>query len=407
MQPNGREAAVKALYFDNNIGKLAALQVLSKIDRFAGLGPFSPARYGEVADPRPPNGRWLKVRNKACGLCGSDVHFIFMDMDPRCYVAATPGIKRKFLGHETVGEVVELGDDCGDFRLGDRVALRIDWPSCFQMEIEPPCPQCSAGNYMLCENLGLAELPILENGGGFSPYMVLHRSQPFKVPESLSDDEAVLLEPLACAAHGVMSQLPRPNEKVLVIGSGTIGLLTVAAARALAPESEIYALARHPFQAEAAIRLGAREAIVSRDPYEALARISGGRALSGYFGNRILIGGFDVVFDSVGTDASIQDALRWARAKGRVSILGINFRPGKIDYTPIWNQELSVTGINCHANESGGESSFDLAARLLSEGRVDVAGLITHRFPMEDYREAVKTFVSKKSTKAIKIVLEH
>jgi len=74
-----------------------------------------------VPEPQIPNSRWLKVKNKACGLCGSDIHFIFMEMAPKSFPAATPGVSRKYLGHELLGEVMETGDYAGDFKKGDRL----------------------------------------------------------------------------------------------------------------------------------------------------------------------------------------------------------------------------------------------------------------------------------------------
>lgn len=399
---------MKALYFDNDIAKILALKVTSAFTRNAALWPFSPVRYGSVDEPEIPNPRWLKIRNLACGLCGTDIHFIFMDMDPKSFPAATPGIRRKYLGHELVGEIVEVGDEAGEFVEGDRVALRIDWPSCFQMEIDPPCRPCASGSYMLCENLGKRELPYADTGGGFSPFMVVHRSQPFKIPDDIDHERALLIEPAASALHGVMKRPPRAGERILVIGAGTIGLLTVAVAKTLSPDAEIFCLARYPFQAEAAERMGADGVFTGGGKlYEKMARATGASYSRGLFGNEILLGGFEVVYDTIGNDKSIGNALRWAGSGGDVIILGINFRPGKIDYSPIWNQEIKVTGINCHAAEETGKTSFDMAARLLANKGFPADGLITHRFPMDRYKDAIRTFLSKGRSEAIKIVLDH
>jgi len=399
---------MKALYFENKLAKIVALKAASVFSRDAAFAPFSPLRYADVPEPHLPNARWLKVRNRSCGLCGTDLHFIFMEMDPACFPAATPGIARKFLGHELVGEVVELGANASGFSLGDRVTMRIDWPSCFQMEIDPPCRFCAAGSYMLCENLGKKLLPLVDVGGGFSPYMVMHRAQPFRIPDRLSPDRALLIEPLAGAVHGVMKRRPQNGEKALVIGAGTIGLLAVAAAKTLAPQSSVHCLARYPFQAEAAERMGANSALMAgKDIYRRVAALTGAEYHRGHFGNEILLGGFDVIYDTVGNDRSLRDALRWTRAQGDVVILGINFQPGKIDYSPIWHQEVKVTGINCHAEEEGGETSFDVAARILGDSPTPFESLITHRFPMEKFREAIRAFRQKNQSYAIKIVLDH
>jgi threonine dehydrogenase-like Zn-dependent dehydrogenase len=399
---------MRGLFFDNNIIKVGLLQITSKLYKYAALLPLSPTCYGRIDEPEIPNPRWIKVKNKACGICGSDIHFIFMELDPKSFPAATPGLSRKFLGHEMVGEVVEVGGEVSRFKKGDRVCLRIDWPSCYQMEIDPMCRQCEAGNYMMCENLGVRKLPVVNTGGGFSPYMVMHQTQPYKVPSDLTDDEALLIEPVASAVHGVMKRIPERGDRVLVIGCGTIGLLSIAIAKAMGRGAEIFALAKYPFQADMARRMGATDVVIdNREAYKSMASITGAQYHEGYFGNRILLGGFDIVYDSVGSDRSIQNALRWVRGGGSLVILGINFRPGRIDYTPIWHQEINVTGMNCHADEKGGKTSFDIASRLLMDKRIDTDGLITHRFPMHRYREAVKVFKNKGKHKAIKIVLDH
>jgi threonine dehydrogenase-like Zn-dependent dehydrogenase len=399
---------MKALYFDNSLPRIVMVQAASLLYRQAALMSFSPTHYTEVPEPEIPNPRWLKVRNMACGICGSDIHFMFMEMDPKCFPAATPGIARKYLGHELLGEVMEVGDDVDGFQKGDRVCLRIDWPSCFQMEIDPMCSQCAQGEYMLCQNLGARKLPLIDVGGGFSPRMVMHRTQPFKVPDGLSNDEALMLEPMACAVHAVMKHPPAAGDRVLVVGCGTIGLLTVAVVKAMVKNAEVIALARYPVQSEMARTLGADDVIMGeKHPYRRIAELTGAKYFEGYFGNKILLGGFDVIYDTIGNDDSLTHALRWARSKGTVVIVGVNFKPGKIDYSPLWHQELKVTGINCHVLKEGAYSSFDIAAGLIAEKRLPVGKLITHRFPMDRWRDAVKTFLAKGREGAIKIVLEH
>lgn len=399
---------MKSLYFENNLTRLLALKAASFVSKNAAFGRFSPVQYGDIPEPEIPNPRWLKIKNISCGLCGTDIHFLFMDMDPKCFPAAIPGIRRKHLGHELVGEVIEIGSDVKGLSIHDRVALRVDWPSCFQMEIDPPCPQCRSGNYMLCENLGKKDPLVIDNGGGFSPMMVMHHSQPFKIPETIDNAKAVLLEPLACAFHTVMKHPPQENEQVLVIGGGTIGLLTLAVASSIAPDAKLVCLARYPFQADIAKKLGADDVVMdSLDIYRTMSKVSGGGYFKGYFGNEILLGGFHVIYDTVGSDASVSNALRWVKGKGAVVLSGINFKPKKLDYSVVWNQEVNFTGINCHATEATGQTSFEMAAAFLEKTDLPLTDLITHRFPMENYKEAVQTFLSKKNSHAIKIVLEH
>ncbi len=423
---------MKALYFENDPIRYALYRAARLVHPFPRLGPLSPVRYAEVPEPALPGPQWLKVRNIACGLCGTDVHFMQMDMSPKSYSTALPGIKRKYLGHECVGEVVEAGLEVEGFRVGDRVAMPMDWPCCAQMGIEPPCRQCAAGSPMLCENLGLGTVPAPIGGvssshtgsagipagsfgmfnavgGGFSPRMAVHRSQLFKGPAALGNDAATLLEPMACAAHGVLKAADHlvPGARVLIIGGGTIGLLAAAACKALAPGVGVFASVRYPFQAKVAEALGARVLSGDGNIYARSARATNGRHIKGMFGNEIILGGFDVVLDTIGGEASFEQSLRLARPHGRVVLLGINFSPGRLDYSPIWAREIEVTGINCHCIENDGRSTFEIAAEVL-EKTPELPGLIiTHRFAMDEYRQALRAFMNKRESGAIKIVMGH
>ena len=400
---------MKALWYDRDIGKAVALQVGKVFSRNAAFSSFSPFHYGDIEEPSIPNQRWLKVKNKRCGLCASDIHLIFMDISPKAFPAAVPGgSRRTYLGHELVGEMVEAGAEVEGLAPGDRVAQRIEYSSCNQMEIAPPCRQCAAGSYTLCENAGAVPLASEHPGAGFSPFMVMHRSQPFRIPASLTDDAAVLLEPTSCAVHAVLKRTPKAGDKVLVVGSGTLGLLTLAAVRALQPDALVFVSARYPFQVKQAERMGAHGIFLGREAtYKGAGQACGARLVSAPFGNRILMGGFDLVYDSVGSDASLGDSLRWVRARGAVVLIGVNLKPGAFDHTPVWYREVDLSGVYAHGMEATGETTFAISARLLGEKRISVDGMITHRFPLRDYRAAIGTFLSKEKSKAIKVVIEH
>jgi threonine dehydrogenase-like Zn-dependent dehydrogenase len=399
---------MKALWYDRDIAKALALQVGKIFSRNAAFAPFSPFHYGDIEEPAIPNPRWLKVRNRRCGLCASDIHLIFIHISPRAFPAAVPGGSRTYLGHELVGEVMEVGAEVVGLAPGDRVAQRIEYSSCNQMEISPPCRQCAAGSYTLCENMGARPLASEHPGAGFSPFMVMHRSQPFRIPAEVTDDAAVLLEPAACSVHAVLKRTPKAGDRVLVVGSGTLGLLTLAAARALQPDARVFVSALYPFQAEQAERMKAHGVFLGKEAtYRGIKEICGARLVSAPFGNRIVMGGFDMVYDTVGSDASVGDSLRWVRARGSVVLIGVNLKPGAFDYTPVWYQEVDLTGVYAHGTEASGETTFEITARLLAEKRIRVDGMITHRFPLREYRAAIRTFLSKGKSKAIKIVLEH
>jgi threonine dehydrogenase-like Zn-dependent dehydrogenase len=400
---------MRALYFDADPKRIALIKALSTVWKKAALSRLSPLKYAEVEEPEIPGPNWVKVKNKMCGLCGSDVHFLFMEIDPRVAPAAVPALPRKFLGHEMVGAVVDAGEGAAEFRRGDRVIQRIDWPSCFQKESAPMCRQCARGNYPLCENPGWEGLP-LNVGGGFSPYMVLHKTQLIKIDDAMPDEHAILIEPTACAVRAVLKRPPGEGEKALVIGTGAIGLSLIGVARAMHPDVEIHATYRYPHQAEMAMALGASGVVEEKDAYRRVAEITGGRHFSGLFNNEMVIGGFDVIYDTVGSDRSLKDALRWARSEGSVVVVGINFAPKKLDYSPVWFQEVKLFGINCHGREvfRGEETnSFEVALTLYREEALDFSNFVTHRFPVQDYLKAIETFLDKGKTRVVKIALVH
>ena len=195
---------------------------------------------------------------------------------------------------------------------------------------------------------------------------------------------------------------------VTVIGCGMIGLSVVQALRALSPSCRIAAMARYPHQAEQARRLGAGEIIgPDDDPYAAVARLTGARLYSGPLNNRTLLGGMDVIYDCVGSQRTLGDALRWARAGGTVVLAGVRLAPLHVDLTPVWYQEVDLIGLLAHGREqwNGRQwSTYELTVELLRQGALITEGLVTHRFPLDQWHTAVRTAADKRSG-AIKVAL--
>jgi len=246
-------------------------------------------------------------------------------------------------------------------------------------------------------------------GGGWSQLCRRRESQLVKIPPELGDEEAVLIEPLAVGLRGVLRRPPKGSEKALVVGAGIIGLTTLMALRALFPESRVYCLARHPFQSKLAERLGADVIREEGDVWAEVGRAVDARILEGRFGNRMMRGGFDVIYDCVGNDHSLRNALRWARPRGSVVVIGVNLCPRRLDYTPIWHREVDLLGSMAHGTEEyecRRISTFDMVIELLRSGRYDVEGLITHRFRLEDYRSAIRAASDKAKSGAVKVTLE-
>ena len=161
-------------------------------------------------------------------------------------------------------------------------------------------------------------------GGGWSDGYTAQASNVFPVPDDLSDDQAAMIEPMSVAIHGVLRRPPGAQERVLVLGADIIGLFTMQAVRAFRPRARLTALARHPHQAQAARHCGADDVVTGGDVYAEMARLTGGRAYTAPLNRGMLMGGFDVVYDCVGSSTSITDALRWTRARGTVVLVGID-----------------------------------------------------------------------------------
>lgn len=398
---------MKTIYFDVSIPRILITKFLSRIYPGVFYTAISPVRFRELDDPPLPGPNWVRVKNIMAGICGTDLAMFYVKASPSISIAALPSVPRAFLGHELVGRIVEKGSSTDQFSLGDRVVLQRYLPCCSVLEIDPPCTHCRRGNYTLCENFAEGN-PSENTGAGFGDQFVAHSSQLIKVPEQMSNEAAVLVEPAAVSLHAALKRKPQKDEKVLVIGAGAIGLFLLQFIKALEPDCLLYLLEKIDFKKELGLRLGADE-VLSGDPYEAVAECTDAHLYRGPLKNTNLLGGFDLIYDCVGHTKTIHHALRWLKGCGDYVMIGNQLSPVTFDQTPVWHQELRIFGVNAHGREchEGREkSSFEMAMEMILDGKIDLSGFITHRFPLEAYRNAFRIF-SKKKEKVIKIVLEN
>jgi threonine dehydrogenase-like Zn-dependent dehydrogenase len=398
---------MRTIYFEKSIPKILLCKAMKPLWPNVIYSPLSPTRFVDLAEQPLPGADWVRVRNRLCGICASDLHLLFLEVDPRVSPAALPGTKSISLGHELIGEVTEVGSAVTALKVGDRVILESPEANCLKQKIQPPCRHCREGNHTLCENSSLGQGP-RGVGGGWSDGFTVHETGVYRVPDELDDETALMIEPLSVGVRTVLRCLPQPHERALVVGSGIIGLAVINALRALSPDCHITALARYTHQAEMARKLRANEVITGEDPYAATARITGGKLYTGKFRNRMILGGFDVVYDCIGSDKTLRDSLRWARAGGTVVLVGVNLKPMHLDLTPVWYQEVNLIGLYAHGMEEWNgrkQSTYDLTAELLVKKKLVTDGLITHHFPLEEWRTAVRT-AKDKHTGAIKVLLD-
>lgn len=372
--------------------------------------PLSPLRVTNTRRPMLPAASWVRVRNRLAGINGNDLSFVHADIGIRTSVAALPHYKPAYAGHEVVGEVIEIGEDVQHLRVGDRVVLQYN-PNCLSSGARPICDACSMGNYNLCEYGSLpGPQPI---GGGWSEEMLVHEQQLFRLPDELSDEQGVMLEPTAIALHAILRHLPQADENVLVIGAGTVGLLTLSLLRMLVPKANISIFARYPCQVEYATRLGADHIVYPIDPYASVERATHAQLYTAALGNRTIVGGYDVIYDTVGQQKTLHHALRWLRTQGTVVLVGRNLHMMNIDLTPIWQQEMNLLGSLSHGREiwpletSVSTSTFSVVAELMQQRRIHPEQLITHRFGLNAYKDAFLAAKKKKRSRAIKVLFDY
>ena len=378
--------------------------------RDAYFSSFAPLQVQNVPREQLPARNWVRVRNKLAGICGSDLHLVYTDGDFRVAPAALPGHKHIYPGHEVVGEVIEVEEDVTHVQVGDRVVLQYG-QCCATTNTLPMCKSCAAGNYNLCEQGQFAgPAPI---GGGWSEEMLVHEQQVFRVPPALSDDQAVLLEPTSVAIHSVLRHLPGPDDHVLIMGAGTIGLLVLQAIHALSPQTTVSVMARYPFQVEQATRMGATSILYPQDSYDSVVRATGARLYKGMMGNKMLLGGYDAIYDTIGTQDTLAEALRWTRAGGAIMLVGVDLNLKYLDLSPVWYQEVTVMGSMGHGVENWPigtrqrRSTFAVAAELIEQGLLHPEKLLTHRFALTSFREAIRAASKKGETRAIKVVFDY
>ncbi|MGI6152270.1 MAG: zinc-dependent alcohol dehydrogenase [Christensenellaceae bacterium] len=293
------------------------------------------------------------VRVEACSVCGTDVHMLNV---PPGY-EATPNT---VLGHELVGEIVEVGDGVKNFRAGDRIVVNPN-------EFCGICKYCRLNMPNQCENLIMLGIEI---NGGFAEYVRVSEKCAFKIPADMKKEIAAFAEPLACAVNGVQKACVRPEDSVVVIGAGPIGLLYIQMMK-LAGASPIISIEPNATRREYALRCGADYAV---DPTNEDAQAFVFEKTDGM--------GANVAFDVVGSQMTA--GIDVVCKSGTVVLFGNNAkaRP-EVKQSEITYKEAKVMG-SWLAN-----ATFPKAVELLASGKLDLEFLVTHTFPLDQTVEAI------------------
>jgi threonine dehydrogenase-like Zn-dependent dehydrogenase len=402
---------LKALSFKYSIPRYLLTGLLDR--RWPGIlfSNLAPVQLREVPEPVLPGPAWVKIKPRLSGLCGSDMGII------SCHESLTlqPFASYPFvLGHEVCGDIVEAGREVEGFEVGDRVTVMC-MLGCEPRGITPPCRECAAGRSQLCENFTTGSLPAgtivgatADVPGYLSELGVAHVSQLYKIPPEVSDEAAVMTDPFASGLHMAIQNDIQPGETLLVFGCGVMGLATVAALHALHPDCRLLAVEPSPFHADMARRMGVEEVLpgpLNRKFYRRLAELTGAKMFTPLMTRPLLAGGVDRVFDTVGSTDTINTSLRVLRGGGWFNLLGIG-EPKHVDWTPVWFKELTIKGVYGYQQEEHrGEKlhDFELALRLHQEGRADLTPLVTHRFKLDQWQEALDVAMHKGEHRAVKI----
>lgn len=370
-----------------------------------------PLSLQELDDPALFGPDWVHVRTRMTGICGSDSKQVLMDFgggDPSDNAMTALISFPQILGHEVVGDVVGTGA---------RVVLN-PWLSCAPRGIDPVCPACEAGDLSLCWNFTEGALaPGIHSGnskdapGGFGELVPAHRSMLIPVPDSIPDEVAVLADPFSVALHAVTRTPPPAGGKVVVHGAGALGTCAVAILRALHPDVDVLAVARWPVQADMARSMGAT--VIGHEPAEAvieqIAAWAGSPLRKPWLGRDFAYPGHvDVVYDTIGSPLTVEIAIRVIASRGSIVELGVN-PPGRFEWTPLYFKEARLVGSNAFGiEEVEGRRQHAMAHYfdLVEAGRVDVSRMLTHTFPLDQWREAFVAVADQASSGALKVAFD-
>ena len=372
--------------------------------------------------PELPGADWVRLRTLLGGICGTDLG-ILTHAQPANSILQAFSSTPMILGHENVAVVDEVGAAVDPSWKGRRVCVEPTL-GCVARGIDPPCARCRAGEFGACENFaadgaGAASLPPgtsigynRRTGGSYGEFFVAHQSQLVAVPEGVSDELAVLTDPVACGVHAALRADLSSTQHVLVYGAGTLGVAIVASLRALGFGGTIDAVDRHGYILTLAESMGVDNAIRLpsnvRDRFGRIAELTGASVQRSRFNNYMLSGGYDLIFDCVGSSLSINESLKWIRARGQLIVVGTT-AGGAVDLTPVWFRELTVHGAYGRQEEhleGRRVGTYQLVHEWFVRGRLDVRTLLTHTFTLQEYRRAFDVALNKGKHQAIRVAFD-
>ena len=329
-------------------------------------------RYEDIPEPSPGPGQ-VKVKVSLAGICGTDLKE-YSDGPGMIAVDKVP----LTLGHEFAGTVAEVGKGVTNFKLGERVTGVGYW-YCGE------CFFCKRAMYNICLNGGFTGLTV---DGCMAEYVVVPSYSVYKLPDSVSDEVGALVEPLAVAIHAVRQGNVRPGDTLAIVGSGTIGLCVLLAARA-AGAAEVHVVDKIKRRGEIALAMGATAFINPDDgaPVKQVANLTDGL-------------GADISFECVGHPDTPQLSVDLARRGGTTVIVGVFDKPSSFHFQSVMFNQKTIVGSPIYVDEA------KTAIALLADKRINPQRLITSKVPLKDAVEMGFEKLIDNKEENIKVLLQ-
>jgi threonine dehydrogenase-like Zn-dependent dehydrogenase len=395
---------MRGLVFRHDLVREALAKISGSLDERGFVAPWAPVRLEQLPEPEPPGPGWVACETILSGLCGSDVKQIVLNGrrdNPLTALVSFPHV----LGHEAVARRSDTGE---------RVVLN-PWLSCGPRGVEPPCDACAAGRYPWCRTFATGALPpSLHLGncsgarGAHADRFLAHESQLFGVPDGVPDEAAVLADPVSVSLRTLLLAPPRAGAPVLVYGSGTLALAAIALSKRLYPSSPVWAATRPGPRAALARRLGADEVLPSTpdELVSSVARLVGTTPLVPWSGSAWLQDGPCAVYDTVGSTETVETSLRLIETGGSLVVSGVE-PPGRFEWTLLYFKEVRVVGSNAFGVEDVGGVHQHAFEHYLgwAESGFDLTSLVTHRFPLDQWKSAVLAAARARRSGAVKVLL--
>ncbi|MEK5467949.1 NAD(P)-dependent alcohol dehydrogenase [Paenibacillus sp. FSL R7-0210] len=305
------------------------------------------------------------VKLEVVGICGSDVHYLEHGRIGDFVVNGD-----FILGHECAGEVVELGPGVKHLKVGDRVALE-PGVTCGQ------CEFCKSGKYNLCPDVQFLATPPYH--GCLMDYMAFPENMAFKLPDNVSSKEGALVEPLAVGLHAAAQGGIKLGDRVVILGAGCIGLVTLLACKAYGA-TEIVVVDIIEKRLEAAMRLGATQVINARqeDVLEAVAAWTDGA-------------GVDKVIETAGSEHTVKQTPYLVKRGGTIVLVGLAAKDIiDFDFMQIMFKEADIKSVFRYRN------LYPAAIGAIADGKIDVKGIVTHEFDFEETQQAFDYVINNK-----------